>query len=293
MQVFSSEEGVYLPAQGEKETTLTQCNHVRCNRPLFVPGMTKQSCSNAALEEKIESLVNLISAAQGITSTSDQLTPPVSQPRSEASPSSPNQQPDEATAKQSDLSWAGVSQSCRSAWQLEAVRLEQQLSAVAAPPQPSDSISHLLHDNHSDSRNAVQAHDPRCLLNVYREQFAPHFPFIGIPDGVSAEDLRSSKPWLYRTVLMVAAQEERLRQQELGKQIVSDIASAMLLRGEKSLDMLQSLCVCNLWLVVNLGEFLWRCEDKSTDLEQGLLLRIHHTCKPVDGHVPAGSCITI
>jgi hypothetical protein len=35
MQVFSSEEGVYLPAQGEKETTLTQCNHVRCNRPLF------------------------------------------------------------------------------------------------------------------------------------------------------------------------------------------------------------------------------------------------------------------
>jgi len=293
MQVFSSEEGVYLPAPGEKETALTQCNHVRCNSPLLVPSMTKQSCSNAALEEKIESLVNLISAAQGITSTSDQLTPPVSQPRSEASPSAPNQQLDEATAKRNDLSWAGVSQSCRSAWQLEAVRLEQQLSAVAAPPQSSVSISHLLHDNHSDSRNAILAHDPRRLLNVYREQFAPRFPFFHIPDGVSAEDLRSSKPWLYRTVLMVAAQEERLHQQELGKQIVSDIASAMLLRGEKSLDMLQSLCICNLWLVVKLGEFLWRGEDKSTDLEQGLLLRIHHTCKPVDGYVPALSCITV
>jgi hypothetical protein len=255
--------------------------------------MTKQSCSNAALEEKIESLVNLISAAQRTTSTSDQLTPPVSQPRSQASPSSPNLQLYEATAKQNDLSWAGVSQSCRSAWQLEAVRLEQQQSAVAAPPQSSVSISHLLHHNHSDSLNAVHVHDPRRLLNVYRERFAPRFPFFHIPDGVSAEDLRSSKPWLYRTVLMVAVQEERLHQQELGKQIVSDISSAMLLRGEKSLDMLQSLCVCNLWLVVNLGEFLWRCEDKSTDLEQGLLLRIHHTCKPVDGHVPAGSCITV
>jgi len=70
-----------------------------------------------------------------------------------------------------------------------------------------------------------------------------------MPDGISADELRSQKPWLYRTVLMIAAQEERLQQQELGKQIVSDIASAMLLRGEKSLDMLQSLCICNLWSV--------------------------------------------
>lgn len=212
--------------------------------------MADQCYRNAALEQKIESLVNLLSAAQGITSTSDQLTPPVSQSQSEASPTSPQQQLDEVASKQSDLSWAGVSQSCRSAWQQEAIRFDDHRPPVAAPQQPSESISHLLHDNRSDSRHLSLVNDSRRLLNVYREQFAPHFPFIHIPDGLSAEDLRSQKPWLYRTVLMVAAQEERLRQQELGKQIVSDIASAILLRGEKSLDMLQSLCVCNLWLVI-------------------------------------------
>jgi hypothetical protein len=212
---------------------------------LYVLCMAKQPCRNAALEQKIESLVNLLSAALGLTSTSDhQLTPPESQPQSEASPI-PIQQLDDTGSKLNDLSWAGVSQSCRSAWQQQAGSLEQPTAAI--PPPAPESVSHLLHDNRSDSRHLVQVHDSRRLLNVYREQFAPHFPFIHIPDGVSAEDLRSQKPWLYRTVLMVAAQEERLRQQELGKQIVSDIVSAMLLRGEKSLDMLQSLCICNLW----------------------------------------------
>jgi hypothetical protein len=106
-------------------------------------------------------------------------------------------------------------------------------------------------------------HDSRKLLNVYREQFAPHFPFIQIPDGISVDELRSQKPWLCRTILMVAAQEERLVQQELGKQIVSEMASAILLRGEKSLDMLQSLCICNLWSVVDLYHFLCRGKEEN------------------------------
>ncbi|KAE9380143.1 hypothetical protein N431DRAFT_459105 [Stipitochalara longipes BDJ] len=206
--------------------------------------------TNAALEQKIESLVNLLSAAQGITSApdhQDQPTPPESQPRSEASPSSSHQQPDATPAKADDLSWVGVSRSCSSAWQQESVKYNPQIPNLAVSQQSSESISNLLHNSHSDFRNLSLIHDSRRLLNVYREQFAPHFPFIHIPDGISAEELRGQKPWLYRAVLMVAAQEERLRQQELGKQIVSDIASAMLLRGEKSLDMLQSLCVCNLW----------------------------------------------
>jgi hypothetical protein len=229
--------------------------------------MTKQPYSNAALEQKIESLFSLLSATQGITSTSNQPTPPVSQPESEASPDSPNQRSDEAAAKQNNLSWASVSQSCRSAWQQEAAKLREQRATLAAPPESSDSTSHLLRDGCSDSRHLLQLHNSRHLLDVYRQQFAPHFPFIHIPDSVSAEDLRCQKPWLYRTVLMVAAQEERLRQQELGKQIVSDIASAMLLRGEKSLDMLQSLCICNLWSVINLGTFLWRVEEEVTHLQ--------------------------
>ncbi|PMD35134.1 hypothetical protein L207DRAFT_466175 [Hyaloscypha variabilis F] len=203
--------------------------------------------TNAALEQKIESLVNLLSAAQGISSTTDEPTPPESQPQSEASPVSSYRQPDATPAKEDDLSWSGVNKSCRSAWQQEAVKFNPGIPNVAGPPQCVGSISSLLHDGRSDFRNQSQLHDSRKLLNVYQEQFAPHFPFIQIPDGISVDELRSQKPWLCRTILMVAAQEERLVQQELGKQIVSEMASAILLRGEKSLDMLQSLCICNLW----------------------------------------------
>lgn len=108
--------------------------------------------------------------------------------------------------------------------------------AATGPRQPLGSVPNLF-----------LAHEANRLLSVYREQFAPRFPFIDIPDGLPAEDLRNQKPWLYRTIMMVAAQDNRSRQQELGEHIFSEMACAMLLRGEKSLDMLQSLCVCNLW----------------------------------------------
>jgi hypothetical protein len=136
-------------------------------------------------------------------------------------------------------------------------------------------------------------HDARRLLNVYQEQFAPHFPFISIPDCVSAEDLHRQKPWLYKTILMVAAQEERTRQQELGKQIVSDITCAMLLRGEKTLDMLQSLIVCNLWSVTKFDLLLlWRWKE-TADISQGLLLYVHRTFQPIERYLSISSCVVV
>lgn len=220
------------------------------------------------MEQKIESLVSLLSAAQGITSKPEQLTPPESQSTSEPSPSSSNRQPDEPVTTPDGLSWAQDGHS-RVAWASSIQIPDQQSHNLVAPPQPSASLSHLIHDSRSDSRHLSKMHDSRRLLNVYREQFAPHFPFITIPDCVSAEDLHSQKPWLHRTILMLAAQEERIRQQELGKQIVSDMACAMLLRGEKSLDMLQSLIICNLWSVPKLALLQRSGLKEATDIELG------------------------
>ena len=188
-----------LPAPYEKETAFTKCNHVYSIDPPFLHLMTNSLSRNAALEQKIENLVNLLSTAQGITPTSAQPTPPESQPRSEASPNSFHQPQGNAAIKPIDLSWAAVSQSCRTAWQGAACELEPQHDPLPTVPQSSESILHLLHDGRSDSHNIVPVNDPRRLLNVYQEQFAPHFPFIHIPESTSAEELRSQKPWLYRT----------------------------------------------------------------------------------------------
>jgi hypothetical protein len=165
----------------------------------FLHLRTNTLSRNAALEQKIESFVNLLSTAHGITPTSAQPTPPESQPRSEASPDSFHQPQENAAIKPTDLSWAAVSQSCRTAWQGAACELEPQRDPLPTVPQSSEPQMHLLHDGQSDSRYLVPVNDPRRLLNVYREQFAPHFPFIHIPESTSAEELSSQKPWLYRT----------------------------------------------------------------------------------------------
>ncbi len=161
--------------------------------------MANTTSRNAVLEQEIESLVNLLSAAQGITPTLDQPTPPERQPRSEASPNSFLQPPEHAAIKSTDLFWAAVNQSCRTAWQGAACELEPQRDPLPPVPQLSESILHLLHNGRSGSRNTVQVDDSRRLMNVYREQFAPDFPFIHIPESTLAEELRSQKPWLYRT----------------------------------------------------------------------------------------------
>jgi hypothetical protein len=92
---------------------------------------------------------------------------------------------------------------------------------------------------------------------------------------------------------MLAAQDERTRQQEMGNQIVSEIASAMLLQGGKSLDMLQSLCICNLWLVFNLCPVFMTEGRRITDFEQGFLLHLHCAYQSIDCDVSIGSCIAV
>jgi len=95
-----------------------------------------------------------------------------------------------------------------------------------------------------------QSSEPESLFRVFREQFAIHCPYTIIPPGVSAQDFSESQPWLYKTILMIASFGDRNRQLEMGKKIGQEISEAMLLRGEKSLDMLQCLLVYNSWYVI-------------------------------------------
>ena len=91
--------------------------------------------------------------------------------------------------------------------------------------------------------------DANTLLRTFKEQFQPRFPFIAIPDNMSADLLRSQKPWVYRAVMMISFQDDRFRQIEISKQFLMEISAAMLVRGEKSLDMLQGLILYNAWCV--------------------------------------------
>jgi hypothetical protein len=99
------------------------------------------------------------------------------------------------------------------------------------------------------SDSDIEATSPENLLRIFRERFAIHSPYAVLPPDISADKLRANHPWLYRIVLVVASSHDRNQQIELGKQIAVDIAVAMITRGEKTLDMLQSLLVYNTWYV--------------------------------------------
>ena len=87
------------------------------------------------------------------------------------------------------------------------------------------------------------------LLNLYREEFSVHIAVEFVSPQETAQELQATRPWLFRTVMMLACRDERSRQIEQAIQIARDFADAMLIRGEKSLDLLQALLVYNTWCV--------------------------------------------
>lgn len=85
------------------------------------------------------------------------------------------------------------------------------------------------------------------LLSLYRDQFEIHIPVQFVSPEETAQELYSTRPWVFRTVMMLACQDARKRQLDQSVQLVRDFADAMLVRGEKSLDMLQALLIYNSW----------------------------------------------
>lgn len=86
-------------------------------------------------------------------------------------------------------------------------------------------------------------------LNHFRTFFVPRFPFVTIPVDTASEELRQKKPYLYRTIMMVAANDRPVQQLEIGNEIVLDFSTILLLKAEKSLDLLQAMLVYNAWFV--------------------------------------------
>lgn len=85
------------------------------------------------------------------------------------------------------------------------------------------------------------------LLRLFREQFAVHIPITFISAEDTPQELQAKRPWVYRTVLMLASQEERSKQIEQGVQITRDLTDALLIRGQRNLDLLQALLIYSSW----------------------------------------------
>lgn len=84
-------------------------------------------------------------------------------------------------------------------------------------------------------------------LNIYRSLYAPYFPFVTIPVMATAYDLYEKKPFLFRTIVSVAAPQAPNTQSDFKDWFRRYIAEHIVVNNERRLELLQALLVHVAW----------------------------------------------
>ena len=88
--------------------------------------------------------------------------------------------------------------------------------------------------------------EANILLNFFRDEIIPKFPFIALPPDISAEKLYATKPFLYISILAVTVHDSA-QQITLGKRVMGMLAKKMFVSGERSLDLLLGILTYAGW----------------------------------------------
>jgi hypothetical protein len=93
----------------------------------------------------------------------------------------------------------------------------------------------------------LQPLEATLLLLEYRTLMAPQFPFVVVPPDISSESLHRERPMLWGAVVTAASYHDPVRQEALGWKLMEEFSSRLLIKAEKSLDLLQGLLVHLSW----------------------------------------------
>ena len=85
------------------------------------------------------------------------------------------------------------------------------------------------------------------LLDIYRNSLVMRCPFVVISTDMPAWQVRQDTPFLFLTILFATSYENYRRQHLLGDEIMKYVSEHLLLKGERSLDLLQGLLVYITW----------------------------------------------
>lgn len=90
-------------------------------------------------------------------------------------------------------------------------------------------------------------HEADRLLDIYRNSLVMRCPFVVISTDMPAWQVRQDTPFLFLTILFATSYENYRRQHLLGDEIMKYVSEHLLLKGERSLDLLQGLLVYITW----------------------------------------------
>lgn len=87
------------------------------------------------------------------------------------------------------------------------------------------------------------------LLKLYQTDYHPRFPFVPIPRNTTAQDLFQRQPFLFRTIIQIVAPQSAALQRGIIAWFREYIATHIVVKQEKRLDLLQAILLFIAWLV--------------------------------------------
>jgi hypothetical protein len=85
------------------------------------------------------------------------------------------------------------------------------------------------------------------LLTRYTTKMCPHLPAVIFPAGMTAAELRTSKPILFLAVMAAASSEIPALQATLTKELMQVLAERIIVRGKKTFELVQAVQVAVMW----------------------------------------------
>jgi hypothetical protein len=89
----------------------------------------------------------------------------------------------------------------------------------------------------------VPLESDETLLSIYMNQLSSQFPFVIIPPGTTPKQLQATRPFLMKVIRMVASVRHLRSMWGQSRTVIKHICDAMLMRSERSLDLLQGILV--------------------------------------------------
>ncbi|KAK7967648.1 uncharacterized protein PG986_001925 [Apiospora aurea] len=89
--------------------------------------------------------------------------------------------------------------------------------------------------------------DDDVLLSIFVTKLSQSYPFVVLPPGISAQELKATKPFLFIVIRMVATVRHLRSMRAQSFRIMKHIADYMLVRSERSLEMLQAILLVLGW----------------------------------------------
>ncbi|KAF5684212.1 cercosporin resistance [Fusarium circinatum] len=129
---------------------------------------------------------------------------------------------------------------------------------VHAPCQPHSTNHDMMNQTPDDSVRfstdvelfpgfRVSQQDASDRLDVYRRDYVPHFPFVPVPSSMCASELYVESRVMFWTILAVVSPLNNKVQMEFKAWFRRYLAEHLVVRQEKSIDILQAMLVYLAW----------------------------------------------